>query len=190
MALEYKDNSKKVVTCIRCRSKNQKLKSVCFMEVEEIKGSFDEDYTNINIGIVVSRWNSVITDRLFEGAKQTLEQQGIEEDQVIAAFCPGSYEIPLTAQKLLQKEDIDGVITLGVVIRGDTPHFEYVCSAVNDAVAALNREYGKPVTFGVLTTDTVQQALERAGMKSGNKGGEAALALLEMISVIGQIDNQ
>lgn len=160
------------------------------MEVEEIKGSFNEDFKDIKIGIVVSRWNSVITERLYEGARQTLEQQGIEEDQVIAAYCPGSYEIPLTAQKLLEKNNIDGVITLGVVIRGDTPHFEYVCSAVNDGVAALNCEYGKPVTFGVLTTDTVQQALERAGIKSGNKGGEAALALLEMVSVIGQIENQ
>lgn len=156
------------------------------MDAESIKGSDSEN--SYSIGIVVARWNSFITDKLLEGALDLLKNKGYSEDQLIVAYCPGAYEIPLTAQKILPK--VDGVVALGAVIRGDTPHFEYVCDAVNRGVMELNLKTGKPVSFGVLTTDNVQQAQERAGEdgSSGNKGAEAALALLEMLSVITKIE--
>lgn len=157
------------------------------MDVVELKGSFEESFESLKIGIVISRWNSFVTSQLYKGALQALEQHGIGDGQVLAVYCPGAYEIPLTAEKLIEKEDIDGVVALGAVIRGETPHFDYICNTVNEGIAVLNRKYGKPVTFGVLTTETVQQALERAGIKSGNKGGEAALALLEMLSLVDKI---
>ena len=134
------------------------------------------------IGIVVSRWNSMITEAMLEGALSTLEANGVDQESITVVRCPGSYEIPLTAQWLLQTEHYDGIIALGVVIRGGTPHFEYVCDAVNRGVLDLNLSFSTPVAFGVLTTDDVQQALDRVGDK-GNKGSEAALALLEMIAV-------
>lgn len=134
------------------------------------------------IGIVVSRWNSAITDQMLEGALSALIGNGIKEEDIIVSKCPGSFEIPLATQYLLEHTDVQGVIALGVVIRGGTPHFEYVCDAVTRGVIDLNLKYQKPVAFGVLTTDDVKQALERAG-KKGNKGGEAALALLEMIDL-------
>lgn len=134
------------------------------------------------IGIVVSRWNSAITEKMLDGAFKALKGNGITDEDIIVVRCPGSYEIPLAAQHLLTEQQVEGVIALGVVIRGGTPHFEYVCDAVNRGVMKLNLKYQKPVAFGVLTTDDVKQALDRAGEK-GNKGGEAALALLEMIDL-------
>lgn len=155
------------------------------MAVEKIKGSDTEN--SYTIGIVVARWNSFITEKLLEGALGLLKSKGFDDDQLKVVYCPGAYEIPLTSQKLLAK--VDGVVALGSVIRGDTPHFDYVCDAVNYGVTELNLRTGKPVSFGVLTTDDVQQARERAGEGdgSGNKGAEAALALLEMLSVITKI---
>lgn len=140
------------------------------------------------IGIVVARWNSFITDKLLEGAINALKSKGYREEQLIVAYCPGAYEIPLTARKLLEK--VDGVITLGAVIRGETPHFHYVCDAANRGILDLNMESGKPVVFGVLTTDNVKQARKRSGQGTdrGNKGTEAALALLEMLSLCEKID--
>ena len=137
---------------------------------------------NIKIGIVVSKWNSNITEQMLEGALAALKGNGVTEEDITVIKCPGSFEIPLTADYLLNKTDVDGVIALGVVIRCGTPHFEYVCNAVTKGVIELNLKYQKPVAFGVLTTDDVKQALDRAGAK-GNKGGEAALALLEMIDI-------
>lgn len=134
------------------------------------------------IGIIVSRWNSMITETMLEGAISTLEANGVAQESITVVRCPGSYEIPLTAKWLLQTEHYDGIIALGVVIRGGTPHFEYVCDAVNRGVLDLNLRFSTPVAFGVLTTDDVQQALDRVGDK-GNKGSEAALALLEMIAL-------
>lgn len=139
------------------------------------------------VGIVVSRWNSFITERLLDGAVETMIRHGLSEDNLTVVKCPGSFEIPLTAQKLLETTNFDGIICLGVVIRGATPHFEYVSSAVTQGVNNLNSKFGLPVSFGVLTTDTIDQAVERAGSKSGNKGEEAALALLEMISLLKKI---
>ncbi|MGK7369041.1 MAG: 6,7-dimethyl-8-ribityllumazine synthase [Candidatus Halalkalibacterium sp. M3_1C_030] len=157
------------------------------MTVERIIGDEEENKGDV-IGIVVAKWNSFITDKLLEGSLQVLQNKGYSDDQIKVVQCPGAYEIPLTAKKLLKKTD--GVIALGAVIRGDTPHFDYVCEAVNNGVLQLNMETGKPVSFGVLTTDNVKQASERAGENesSGNKGAEAALALLEMLSVIRKIE--
>lgn len=134
------------------------------------------------VGIVVSRWNSMITEAMLEGAIYTLVANGVKKNSITIVRCPGSYEIPLTAQWLLETKRYEGVIALGVVIRGGTPHFDYVCDAVNQGVLELNLRFSTPVAFGVLTTDDVQQALDRVGDK-GNKGSEAALALLEMITV-------
>ncbi len=141
------------------------------------------------VGIVVSRWNSMITEAMLNGAIQALTANGLANADIRVVRCPGSYEIPLTAQWLLEDDAIDGVIALGVVIRGGTPHFEYVCDAVNKGILELNLSYSKPVAFGVLTTDNVQQALDRAGDK-GNKGGEAALALLEMLNIKAKINKK
>lgn len=155
------------------------------MTIEKIKGEVNgSDY---RIGIVVAKWNSFITDKLLNGSLEVLKNKGYKEEQVIVVRCPGAYEIPLTAKKLIEK--VDGIIALGAVIRGDTPHFDYVCEAVNNGVLQLNMDTGKPVSFGVLTTDNMQQATQRAGGEesSGNKGAEAALALLEMLSVISKI---
>lgn len=140
------------------------------------------------IGIVVAKWNSFITDKLLEGAINALKSKGYREEQLIVAYCPGAYEIPLTARKLIEK--VDGVVTLGAVIRGETPHFDYVCDAANRGILDLNMESGKPVVFGVLTTDDVEQARKRSGQGTdrGNKGTEAALALLEMLSLCEKID--
>ncbi len=145
-----------------------------------IEGKTNPD--GAKIGIVVSRWNSSITEQMLSGALAALNGNGIHDENVIVTRCPGSFEIPLAADYLLDKTDVDGVIALGVVIRGGTPHFEYVCDAVTRGVIDLNLKYQKPVAFGVLTTDDVKQAMDRAGEK-GNKGGEAALALLEMIDL-------
>ncbi len=134
------------------------------------------------VGIVVSRWNSSITEKMLNGALKALKGNGILDEDILVVRCPGSFEIPLTAQHILEEKEVDGVIALGVVIRGGTPHFEYVCDAVTQGVLNLNLSYQKPVAFGVLTTDDVKQAMDRAGEK-GNKGGEAALALLEMIDI-------
>ncbi len=134
------------------------------------------------IGIVVSRWNSSITDKMLDGAIKALKGNGIKDEDILVTRCPGSFELPLATQFVLENDEVDGVIALGVVIRGGTPHFEYVCDAVTQGVLQLNLKYNKPVAFGVLTTDDVKQAIERAGEK-GNKGGEAALALLEMVDL-------
>ncbi len=133
----------------------------------------DIDSNEFSIGIAVAKWNSFITDELLEGALNTLKSKGFSDEQILIARCPGAYELPFTARKLL--DHTDGVITLGAVIRGDTPHFDYVCDAVNRGVTDLNLEDNKPVVFGVLTTDNVAQAQERAGLKGdkGNKGAEA-----------------
>ena len=134
------------------------------------------------IGIVVSRWNSSITEKMLNGALNALKGNGVKDEDILVVRCPGSFEIPLAVQNIFEHREVEGVIALGVVIRGGTPHFEYVCDAVTRGVLDLNLKYQKPVAFGVLTTDDVKQALDRAGEK-GNKGGEAALALLEMINI-------
>lgn len=146
------------------------------------------DQSDKRVAVVAAQWNSFVTDKLLEGAKDVLKSKGLKTDNIIVVRCPGAYEIPLTVEHLLHK--VDGVIALGAVIRGETPHFDYVCDAVTSGVTRLNLDHRKPVSFGILTTDTVEQALERADVNTakGNKGAEAALACLEMLSIIGQID--
>lgn len=155
------------------------------MGIKKIEGTYN--ISNARVGIVVSRWNSFVTERLQTGALETMMRHGVSDDNITVAYCPGSFEIPLTAQKLLETKKFDGIVCLGVVIRGATPHFDFVAGAVTQGVNNLNSKFGIPVSFGVLTTDTMDQAVERAGSKSGNKGEEAALALLEMISLIKKI---
>ena len=142
--------------------------------------------SSARIGIVVARWNSMITEKLLEGAMAALKGNGVNEDDIVVVRCPGAFELPLTGKLLMEQEKLDGVIAIGVVIRGGTPHFEYVCDAVTSGILQLNMEYSTPVAFGVLTTDDVKQALDRSG-DDGNKGAEAALALLEMVSLSRQL---
>ncbi|MGM0588171.1 MAG: 6,7-dimethyl-8-ribityllumazine synthase [Bacteroidota bacterium] len=156
------------------------------MSYTKLEGTFTK--VEGPIAIVVTRWNSFITEKLLEGALDALQRHGIDQDDITVARCPGAYEIPLTAQKLIQTDKFKGVVCLGSVIRGATPHFDYVCSSVNRGVSELNLKFDVPVGFGVLTTDNIEQAIERAGTKAGNKGAEAALAVLEMISLSKNID--
>lgn len=131
---------------------------------------------------VVSRFNDIITSRLEEGARDCLVRHGVKEEDIKVVRVPGAFEIPLAA-RWAADEDCDGVITLGAVIRGGTPHFDYVCAEVSKGVASVSLDSGKPVGFGVLTCDSLEQALERAGSKGGNKGWEAAVTALEMASL-------
>ena len=139
------------------------------------------------VGMVVARFNSFITERLVEGALDCLVRHGGDESAVTIARVPGSWEIPLIAQKMARTGAYDGIICLGAVIRGSTPHFDYVAAEVSKGVASVSLDTGIPITFGVLTTDTIEQAIERAGTKAGNKGWDSALGLLEMISLSSQI---
>jgi 6,7-dimethyl-8-ribityllumazine synthase len=139
------------------------------------------------IGIIVARFNSFISERLLEGAVDTLTRSGAKESDIEVARVPGAYEIPLAAQKMAKSKRYDGIICLGAVIRGATPHFDYVSSEVSKGVAMVSLESETPVIFGVLTTDTVEQAIERAGTKAGNKGSDCASAVIEMINLLADI---
>ncbi len=140
-----------------------------------------------SFAVVVSRFNEFITSRLLDGALDALRRHGAEEDRITVVRVPGSYEIPLTAKRLAASGQYDAVICLGTVIRGGTPHFEYIASEVAKGVAAVSLETGVPVTFGVLTTDSIEQAIERAGTKSGNKGFDSACAAIEMAQLFRQL---
>ena len=136
------------------------------------------------VALVASRFNDLVVSRLIEGAKDGLIRHGVAEIDITLAYVPGAYEIPFVAGKLAGSKQYDSVITLGAVIRGSTPHFEYVSSEVSKGVAQESLRTGVPILFGVLTCDTVEQALERAGLKAGNKGWEAALSALEMMNLL------
>lgn len=138
-------------------------------------------------GIVASRTNEFITARLLEGALDALRRHGAEEDRIAVVKVPGSFEIPLTAKRLAASGHYDAVICLGTVIRGATPHFEYIAGEVSKGVAAAALETGVPITFGVLTTDSIEQAVERAGTKGGNKGFDAACSAIEMASLFREL---
>ena len=139
--------------------------------------------------ILVSRWNDLITSRLLEGAKDALIRHGAKEENLTIVWAPGSYELPLVAQKLAQKNNqYHAIIALACVIRGGTPHFDYVASEVSKGLANVSLQTGVPISFGVLTTNSIEQAIERAGTKMGNKGCEAALAAIEMVNLISQLD--
>jgi 6,7-dimethyl-8-ribityllumazine synthase len=134
--------------------------------------------------IIVSRFNSFISDRLLEGAIDALTRHGAESKQIDIYKVPGSFEIPLLAKLLAKKKDIDGIICLGVVIKGATAHFHYVASEVAKGIAQVSLEYEKPIAFGIITSENIEQAIERAGTKSGNKGYDAAITIIEMANMI------
>ncbi len=134
-------------------------------------------------GIVVSRFNELISSQLLSGAIDCLIRHDAKQEDITVAWVPGSYEIPLTAKKLAQSKKYSAVICLGAVIRGGTPHFDYIASEVSKGVAQVGLDSGLPVIFGVLTTDSIEQALERAGTKAGNKGWDAALSAIEMVNL-------
>lgn len=140
----------------------------------------------LKFGIVVGRFNEFITSKLLSGALDALKRHGAKEEEIDVAWVPGAFEIPLIAQKMAESGKYDAVITLGTVIRGSTPHFDYVCAEVSKGVAAINLKTGVPTIFGVLTTDSIEQAIERAGTKAGNKGWEAASAAIEMANLTKQ----
>lgn len=135
-------------------------------------------------GIVVSRFNDFITSRLLEGARDALLRHGADEKDIDVVKVPGSFEIPMVAKRLASKGSYNAVICLGTVIRGATPHFEYVASEVSKGIASASMETGVPIAFGVITSDTIEQAVERAGTKSGNKGWDAAITAIEMAQLI------
>ncbi len=141
----------------------------------------------LKFGIVAARFNDFITSKLLDGAIDALQRHGAADGDIEVVRVPGAYEIPLAAKMLTQSKKYNDVICLGAVIRGATPHFEYVSAEVSKGVAAVSLETGLPVIFGVLTTDTIEQAVERAGAKSGNKGWDAALSAIEMANVVRQL---
>ena len=137
----------------------------------------------LKIGIVVSRFNEFITSKLLSGAEDTLRRHGANEDDITVAWVPGASEIPLIAKKMAKSGKYDGIICLGAVIRGATSHYDYVCNEVSKGVALVNMETEVPTAFGVLTTENIEQAVERAGTKAGNKGSDAAMAVIEMVNL-------
>jgi 6,7-dimethyl-8-ribityllumazine synthase len=139
------------------------------------------DAKGLKFGLVVSRFNDFINDRLLEGALDALTRNGAEEKDLTVVKVPGAFEIPLAAKKMATSGLYDGVICLGCVIRGATPHFEYISAEVAKGIAKVSLDSGVPVSFGVITADTLEQAIERAGTKAGNKGWDAALAAIEMV---------
>jgi 6,7-dimethyl-8-ribityllumazine synthase len=141
----------------------------------------------LRFGIVAARFNDFITSRLLDGAIDALQRHGAADSDIDILKVPGSYEIPLAAKMLATSKKYNAIICLGAVIRGATPHFEYVSAEVSKGVASVSMETGLPVIFGVLTTDTIEQAIERAGTKSGNKGWDAALSAIEMANVMKQL---
>ena len=152
------------------------------MKATVIEGTFESN--SARIAIVAARWNGFIVNNLVQGAFDALKRHGIQEESITLTYCPGCYEIPLITQTMAKSQKYDAIITLGAVIRGATPHFDYVASEVSQGVAQVGLDTGIPCIFGVLTTDTIEQAIERAGTKAGNKGAEAGMAAIEMISLM------
>ena len=139
---------------------------------------------SMKVGIVVGRFNSFIGTRLLDGARDGLTRHGVKEDDIDVAWVPGAFEIPLIAKKMADSKKYDAVICLGAVIKGSTTHYDYVCAEVSKGIANVSLDSGIPVLFGVLTTDNIEQAIERAGTKAGNKGYDCALSAVEMVNLI------
>lgn len=154
---------------------HQNLSSHDLNEIEEID--------DLRIGIVVSEWNSQITGNLLTGALATLEKLGVTKDNIIIEHVPGSFELTYAAKTLIENIDLDAVIVLGCVIQGETPHFTFVCESVTHGVTQLNLDYDVPVIFGLLTTNTLEQAKDRSGGRHGNKGDEAAVTAIKMVAL-------
>ena len=150
-----------------------------------IEGVFDaKDKT---FAIVVSRWNQFVVNKMLDGALDALIRHNAQDDNITIAYCPGAFEIPLVVQRFAETGKFDAVIAVGAVIRGSTPHFDYIASEVTKGIANVMLKTNVPCILGVLTTDTIEQAIERAGSKSGNKGFESAVSAIEMISLLKQI---
>lgn len=143
--------------------------------------------TGKRFGIVASRFNDMITRKLIEGAMDCLLRHHVSESDITMLWVPGSFEIPLAAQKLAQTKQLDAIICLGAVIRGGTPHFDYVAAEVTKGIATVSLKQNLPIIMGVLTTDTIEQAIERAGTKAGNKGWDAALSAIEMVDLFSKL---
>lgn len=139
---------------------------------------------NLKIGIVAARFNEFITSKLISGAEDALKRHEVSEENITLAWVPGAFEIPLVAKKMAKSDKFDAVLALGAVIKGSTPHFDYVCAEVSKGVAHVNLDYEVPVIFGVLTTNSIEEAIERAGTKAGNKGFDAAMTALEMVNLL------
>ena len=142
---------------------------------------------DIKIGIVAARFNEFIVSKLIEGARDGLLRHDVKEDNIDLCWVPGCFEVPVAAKKMAESGKYDAIICLGAVIRGSTSHYDYVCAEVSKGIAQVSLNTGLPVMFGVLTTDTIQQAIERAGTKAGNKGYDCALGAIEMVNCLGQI---
>jgi len=154
--------------------------------INKIEGKFDGE--NKKIAIVLSRWNEFIVTKLLDGALDALQRHNVPEKNITIFYCPGAFEIPITTKRVANTRQYDAIITLGAVIRGATPHFEYIASEVTKGIASVALENNIPCIYGILTTDNIEQAIERAGTKSGNKGFEAAMSSLEMISLFEKIN--
>ena len=150
--------------------------------VRVIRGKLDA--TGLRFGLVVSQFNNLVTERLQAGAIDALCRHGVREDDIDVVQTPGAFDIPLFAKKMAASGHYDAVVCLGAVIKGDTPHFDYVSAGMTQGIREVMMTHGLPVTFGVLTTDTVDQALDRAGAKAGNKGFDVALAAIEMVNAL------
>ncbi len=152
--------------------------------------TFEGKYLNSNkkFGIIVARFNEFITSKLLSGALDALHRHDVSDEQIEIAWVPGAFEIPLVAQKMAMSGKYDAVICLGAVIRGATSHYDYVCSEVSKGIASVNLKAEIPVMFGVVTTENIQQAIERTGTKSGNKGYDVAMGALEMVSLLDELN--
>lgn len=155
------------------------------MAFQKIEGALSAE--GKAFGIVVSRFNSLVTGQLLDGALDCLCRHGAQDRNITVVYCPGSFEIPQVAARLARSGNIDAIICLGCVIRGETPHFDYIAAEVTKGLASLALETGMPIAFGVLTTDSLEQALERAGAKAGNKGWDAALTAIELVNTFTQL---
>ncbi|EIM5217427.1 6,7-dimethyl-8-ribityllumazine synthase [Staphylococcus pseudintermedius] len=142
----------------------------------------------LKIGVVVSRFNDLITGRLLDGAQDALRRHQVAEDSIDVAYVPGAFELPIVAKKMAQTGKYDAVVTLGCVIRGATSHYDYVCNEAAKGIAKASDDTGVPVVFGVLTTENIEQAIERAGTKAGNKGAESAVGAIEMANLLRQMN--
>ena len=153
--------------------------------MKKIEGKFNGK--GVKIGIVAGRFNEFITSKLVGGAVDVLKRNDVNEEDIDIAWVPGAFEIPLITKKMAEQKKYDAIITLGAVIKGSTPHFDYVCAEVSKGVAQISLQTGLPIMFGVLTTNNIEEAIERAGTKAGNKGSDVAFGALEMIDLIKNI---
>ena len=156
--------------------------------MKEIEGRIIPDSQNVKIGIVASRFNDFIVGRLIDGALDGLKRHDIKDENITLVKVPGAFEIPVAAKKMAMSRKYDAVICLGSIIRGSTSHYDYVCNEVSKGIAQVSLDSGIPVMFGVLTTENIEQAIERSGSKAGNKGTECALGAIEMINVLKNLD--